>query len=129
MKAYIYAIIAIIIIVLIGAGISYTKIPNPMNPNNQQSSGNSNQSGNQISDITISNFSFDPQTITITAGTTVVWTNNDSIEHSIVSDNNQFPSSPRLSKGQAFSTLLTTKGTYNYHCGVHANTKGIIIVK
>jgi plastocyanin len=125
MKPYIYIIIAVIVIILIGAGIYFVKLPSQPNINNQQ--GNSNQPG--ISDITISNSSFSPQTITVSAGSTVVWTNKDSSEHSIVSDNNQFPSSPRISNGQAFSTLLTEKGTYSYHCGVNTSIKGKIIVK
>lgn len=79
-------------------------------------------------DVNISNFSFNPATITINSGMTVVWTNNDSAPHAIASDNGSFSSNP-LSNGQTFTNTFTTPGTYTYHCSIHPSMQGTIIVK
>ena len=36
--------------------------------------------------VTINNFAFSPNNITVKVGTTVTWTNQDSVEHDIVAD-------------------------------------------
>ena len=46
--------------------------------------------------LSIDNFTFTPQTLTVKAGTTVTWTNKDDIPHGIASDNNAFKRSPAL---------------------------------
>jgi plastocyanin len=76
--------------------------------------------------INIQNFSFSPAEATITVGSTVVWTNNDSAPHQIAS--NSFNSSP-LSQGGTFSQKFATAGTYDYHCAIHPSMTGRIIVK
>ena len=40
--------------------------------------------------ISIDNFTFTPQTLTVKAGTTVTWTNKDDIPHGIAANNNAF---------------------------------------
>lgn len=79
----------------------------------------------QTAAISIEGFAFSPASLTISAGTTVVWTNNDSVGHNIKSD--AF-NSPMLSQGQTFQFKFDTKGTYEYTCGVHPSMKGQIIV-
>lgn len=76
--------------------------------------------------VSIENFSFNPSTITVKAGTTVVWTNNDSASHTIKSDT--FNSST-LSKGASFDYKFDNKGSYDYSCGIHPNMKGKVIVE
>ena len=46
--------------------------------------------------VSIDNFSFGPQTLTVKAGTTVTWTNRDDIPHGIASSNNAFKKSGAL---------------------------------
>jgi plastocyanin len=80
--------------------------------------------------ISIKNFAFSPQQITVTQGTTVTWTNQDSIQHTVVSDSGApeaFSSGP-LSQGGSFAFTLTKPGTYNYHCSIHPSMTGIITV-
>ena len=72
------------------------------------------------------NFSFKPDTLTVTVGATVTWTNNDAAGHDVKSDLFQ---SPNMAKGQTFSFTFTNKGTYDYICGIHPNMKGKIIVQ
>jgi plastocyanin len=81
-------------------------------------------SGNAVS---ISGFSFGPQTITVKAGTAVTWSNQDSVPHMIVGDSGG-PSSSILQPGQSYSYTYTAAGTFTYHCGVHPGMKGTVIV-
>ncbi|HTW97027.1 MAG TPA: cupredoxin family copper-binding protein [Candidatus Methylomirabilis sp.] len=80
----------------------------------------------QISPVSIQNFSFNPSSLTVSVGTTVVWTNNDPVPHQIGSDS--FNSSP-LSQGGTFSHKFTTAGTYDYHCTIHPSMTGTITVQ
>jgi plastocyanin len=73
--------------------------------------------------VSIDNFTFGPQTLTVKAGTTVTWTNRDDIPHGIASDNNAF------TKSKALDTDFTTPGTYKYFCYVHPHMTGTILVQ
>src|SRR6185437_11518925 len=64
-------------------------------------------------EIGIDNFRFAPQTLTVKAGTKVVWINNDDVPHLIVNVQNRFRQSPILDTDQRFSTTLTKPGTYD----------------
>jgi len=81
------------------------------------------ESGNSV---TIQNFAFNPQTLTVAVGTTVTWTNQDSATHKI--NSNTFNSSD-LSKGATFSYTFQTPGTYDYSCSIHPYMTGKIIVQ
>jgi plastocyanin len=76
--------------------------------------------------ISIEEFTFKPATLTIKAGTTVTWTNNDTAGHDVKSDSFQ---SPTMAKGQTFSFTFNNTGTFNYICGIHPNMKGTIKVE
>jgi plastocyanin len=75
--------------------------------------------------ISIKSFAFDPSEVTIKVGTTVVWTNFDSVPHNIKSD---LFTSPLMNKGETFSYTYVSPGTFTYICGVHPSMKGTIIV-
>ena len=79
-------------------------------------------------EIGIDNFRFTPPTLTVKAGTKVVWINNDDVPHLIVNIQNKFRQSPVLDTDQRFSTTLTRPGTYDYFCSLHPVMKGKIIV-
>ncbi|HLD58951.1 MAG TPA: cupredoxin family copper-binding protein [archaeon] len=79
--------------------------------------------------VTISNFSFSPSTITTSVGGTVAWVNNDSFQHTIISDSGTELNSNLLPVGQTFSHTFNSAGTYAYHCGIHPSMKGTIIVQ
>lgn len=80
--------------------------------------------------ITIDNFTFGPQTITVTAGTTVTWINHDDEPHTVVNEG-----APRLFKSQALDTddkfafRFDKPGTYQYFCSIHPHMTGTVVVK
>jgi Icc protein len=79
-------------------------------------------------DIGIDNFQFTPRTLTVNAGTTVTWVNNDDVPHLIVNVQNRFKQSPVLDTDQRFRATLTKPGTYTYFCSLHPQMQGTIVV-
>jgi plastocyanin len=79
-------------------------------------------------DITIHNFQFNPMAPNVTAGTTVVWTNNDTVPHSVVAYDGSFDSGA-LQPGESFEHTFTNAGLVAYHCGVHTTMRGTIDVQ
>lgn len=77
--------------------------------------------------VKIGNFTFGPQELKVKAGTTVTWTNEDDIPHTVVSPNN-FRSKP-LDSEEKFSLTLTTPGIYKYFCSLHPHMTGTIVVE
>jgi len=70
--------------------------------------------------VEISNFAFNPSTLKVKKGTTVIWTNKDGTSHTVTSDTNQF-SSDFLGTGQSFRHTFDKTGSFQYHCQPHRN--------
>jgi plastocyanin len=77
--------------------------------------------------VNIENFKFAPSTLTVTAGTTVTWKNEDDAPHRIAARNNAFRSDA-LDNTDSFSQTFTTVGEYPYICSLHPYMVGKIIV-
>src|SRR5205085_2438342 len=71
---------------------------------------------------------FAPARIEVTAGTTVVWTNNAPVQHSVVADNGSFDSG-LIDPGKRFAHTFTKAGTYTFHCTPHPFMKGVVVVR
>lgn len=78
--------------------------------------------------VSISGLKYNPQSIEIKAGDTVVWTNNDDREHTVTADDGSFESG-RLKKGKSFSHTFTKVGRYPYGSDLSPRTKGVVVVK
>jgi len=78
--------------------------------------------------VKIANFTFSPQQVTVKAGTTVVWTNEDDIPHTVTSSTQVFKSGA-LDSDQKFSFTFTTPGSYKYFCALHPHMTGTIVVE
>ncbi len=78
--------------------------------------------------VSISNFTFVPTPITVTHGNALTWTNTDGVQHTVTADDGSFGSG-KLSNGQTFSETLNTPGTYTYHCSIHTNMHGTVVVQ
>jgi plastocyanin len=77
--------------------------------------------------VKIDNFTFSPQSLTVKAGTTVTWTNEDDIPH-VVAGPPTFKSKA-LDTDDHFSFTFTTPGTYSYFCSLHPHMTGSIVVE
>ena len=73
--------------------------------------------------VSIKNMAFNPAAIKIKKGTTVTWTNQDSIPHTVVeTDGSTGPNSAYLSNGQTYTFTFNETGTFHYHCSIHGFT-------
>ncbi len=99
-------------------------------------------SGNPNSSVLIPNGNYDiastgfyiPLNIEVTPGTTVEWTNDDSVPHTIQSLNEKgeiiglFNSAP-LQTGEKFEYTFDEPGLYTYYCSFHPWRVGIVTVR
>jgi len=79
--------------------------------------------------IKIDNFSFAPATLTVPAGATVTWVNQDDVPHNIVSSEGKTLKSPVMDTDEKFSYTFTKPGTYPYYCGIHPKMTAKVIVE
>jgi plastocyanin len=78
--------------------------------------------------VTIDNFAFSPPTLTVFVGSTVTWTNQDDMVHTVTEANRLF-SSKSLETGDVYAHTFTAPGTYTYFCALHPRMTATIIVK
>lgn len=78
--------------------------------------------------VAIQNESYAPSTITVQAGATVTWVNNDPVAHTVTSDNGSFDSG-LMQPGALFQVTFPYPGTYTYHCNIHPEMHGTIVVQ
>lgn len=114
-------IIAIVVVAVVSAGAYYFSQQYYAKP-----ADNNKIVPKENNAVSIDNFSFNPETITVKAGTTVTWTNNDSASHTIKSAGFN---SGNLSKGSTFKFKFESKGNFDYSCGIHPVMKGKVIVE
>ena len=120
-----------ILILILGVTSFSECVQNPptQTPSNQTSSNQTpNPQANSKYTVTIQNLTFTPSPLMVPVGTTVTWTNQDSTTHRVISDTGAFESK-NLNPGNTYSFKFTRSGTYKYHCPIHPNMKGTIIVQ
>jgi len=78
--------------------------------------------------VKIANFTFGPEKLTVKAGTTVTWTNEDDIPHTVASSTKAFKSKA-LDTDDSFSFTFATPGTYEYFCSLHPHMVGTVVVE
>ena len=84
----------------------------------------------RTSSVSIQNFAFNPSDITVSVGTMVTWTNNDTVAHTVTSLSGApvaFDSST-VTPGGTYSYTFTTPGTYPYYCKIHPFMLGNVTV-
>ncbi|SRR6185312_4747071 len=77
--------------------------------------------------ITIYNMAF-PASTSVKVGTVVKWYNQDGYAHTVTSDDGTSFNSGNLAAGATFSYTANTVGTFAYHCNIHSNMKGSLVV-
>jgi plastocyanin len=66
--------------------------------------------------------------VTVRNGSTVTWTNDDSLTHNISADGGLF-NSGTLAPDRNFNFTFATNGTFPYHCNIHTTMRGSITVQ
>jgi plastocyanin len=73
-------------------------------------------------------FGFNPSTLTIKVGTTVIWKNVSSAPHTVTSDDGQTFDSGNIAVGGTFRFMFKNAGTFSYHCNIHPYMRATIVV-
>jgi plastocyanin len=83
--------------------------------------------------ITIKNFAFTPQTMTVKSGSIVRWENKDTAPHRIIfidkDGRDTALDSSVLSSSQSWSNKFDKPGTFPYYCKIHPEMTGTVIVE
>ncbi len=82
--------------------------------------------------VEMKNIAFVPKELTVQAGTTVVWTNDDPFQHTVTSGTRDSPTGlfdQTVDPGQTFSYTFQDAGTYPYFCRIHPGMKGTVTVQ
>jgi len=80
-----------------------------------------------LENVSIKNFSFNTNEITVFLGDTVTWKNNDSVAHSSTSTTAIWDSG-QLAGGESYSFTFTQLGEFPYYCSLHHDMRGKVIV-
>lgn len=89
--------------------------------------------------VTVADYQFSPDTVTIAAGQSVEWSNNGPSSHTVTSDNSAWSSATLGAPGGmdpygyptgggTFTNTFGSAGTYHYHCSIHAGMNAVVIV-
>ncbi|OBJ94540.1 cupredoxin family copper-binding protein [Mycobacterium sp. 1245852.3] len=78
-------------------------------------------------EVTIDGFAFQPASLTVTAGTTVTWTNRDEEPHTVAASDGSFHS-PGMGTGATFTHTFAAAGTFDYVCSIHPMMRGTVVV-
>ena len=114
-------VIGLLLVVVLIAGCYGTQTVTPSTPTTTQPAATNN--------VEIKGFAYGPETITVTKGTTVTWTNEDSAPHTVTTTNAPVAfDSGKMNQGEQFSQTFDTAGTYEYYCSIHPNMRGKVIV-
>jgi YVTN family beta-propeller protein len=108
--------------------------PNPTNPGaanatNPAPAPAANATGPgaaAASAVNIASFAFSPKTLSVKAGQTVTFSNNDSVAHTVTSSTWD---SGNIQPGAAFTLTAPKAGTYAYHCSIHPFMTGTLTVQ
>jgi plastocyanin len=80
-------------------------------------------------EVTMEGTAFNPAEITVAAGDTVTWTNNDSAGHDVTGDDFSSGEGGGIAQGQTFEHTFEEAGTFDYVCTVHPGMEGSVTVE
>lgn len=82
----------------------------------------------QQTEVVIEGFAFNPAEINVPVGSTVTWSNQDSVTHTVTARDKTFDSG-NLPAGGTFNYTFGEKGTFEYSCTLHPNMDGKVVVE
>jgi plastocyanin len=90
--------------------------------------GNSAPAGGRTVNARLRNMAFEPQQLRITAGTSVVWKNEDQVMHTVKASDASWES-PQIDPGGSYRRAFNQPGRYEVTCGPHPFMKTIVEVR
>jgi amicyanin len=77
--------------------------------------------------VAITDFKFNPATLTVPVGTTVTWTNQDEEPHTVAAKDGSFHS-PGMDTHGTYSYKFDAAGSFDYICSIHPFMTGTVVV-
>ena len=74
--------------------------------------------------VAMQNFTYEPKTLKVKAGTTIIFVNHDTSKHTVTSDTGKFDSGD-IDSGQSYTLKMDEPGTYPYYCVFHGDKGGV----
>lgn len=110
----------------VGSPSTTTTTPNTNTSTPAPSNG---QNTSEAQAVSIKDMAFTPASITVKKGTTVTWTNDDAVAHTVVETDGQTgPDSATIQPKGTYAFTYNTTGTFRYHCSIHPNMTGTVVV-
>jgi plastocyanin len=116
--------VVIVLIFILSGSFSVKTTPTPAN---QAAAEETRIDSQTEKNVEIEEFSYSPNPIIVKKGTTVTWTNNDTIAHSATADDGSFDTG-FLENGESGSVTFNEVGEYPYYSSVYPNVKGKVVV-
>jgi amicyanin len=80
-------------------------------------------------EVSMEGIAFQPAEVTVSAGDTVTWTNNDSVGHDVTADSFSSGEPGAMASGDTFEHTFEEAGTFDYVCTVHPGMEGTVVVE
>ena len=81
----------------------------------------------KVYNVEIKQMQFQPATLTLQKGDTVVWINHDIVAHDVTEETSKLWASGPLAPGASWSLVVTESA--DYYCSIHVVMKGKIVVQ
>ena len=81
--------------------------------------------------VSIRDFSFQPETIEVETGTTVTWTNEDGVAHTVTAGTSgaaEGTFDESVDAGETAEVAFDEAGTFDYFCAIHPTMTGQVVV-
>ena len=86
-------------------------------------------SSSSTKSVEIKDNAFNPSILTVKTGATVTWFNNDTVTHTVTSDDGSFQSSGNISPGQTYSVTFNNARSFHYHDSINPQMTAQIVVQ
>jgi plastocyanin len=102
--------------------------PGAAPPAAQEPRADATNGGRDTVSAAVQDFLFQPARLEIAAGTTIAWTNNGQVMHTVSARDGSFESGS-IEPGERRSITFSHAGTFPFHCTPHPFMTGVIVVR
>src|SRR4051812_34005092 len=117
-----FTIPAILCLALAGAACGSSSSPSSPSPSNPATPSNG------LVTVEIRNLLYEPNPVTVKVGTQINWHNNDNVDHTATREG-MFDNVVNAMSAHGAPVTMSTAGTFAYHCRIHSNMQGTIVVQ